>query len=394
MAGNIYDWSLTPANNSNADGDINWTENQLPSTVNNSARQLMARIAEMLLDKAPVRVSTGAANVYAVTIQSVLTAYDNGLVVAFRAHQANTGAAQININGLGLKPLRTVTATALLSGAIALNQCLSAVYVSATDEFLIFSGALDATKVPLAGGTMTGALISSTNGFVTPAADTPLITKTYDVFTSGAFSGLGRWGLFMGLAKMGLGTQDGNSFDAFKLFRYALNSTVTQEATIWSSGNTASQAEAEAGTENTRGTTSLRVAQHVDFRIASQAEMEAASSLTKLVTPGRLIHDPGNAKVWINWDMSANTIRGSRNVNSVTSNATGKDTVNFSITFSSANFSAYVSAIENLQASLNTAIGFDPDRPFTTTSASVFGQTSNGGDTDFSVACLAVFGDL
>lgn len=150
---------------------------------------------------------------------------------------------------------------------------------------------------------------------------------------------------------------------------------------------TSTQATAilDAATDSLKGT----------IEIAVQSEMEAASSTTLAVTPGRLIYDPGNVKAWVKWSMSGTpTIAGSRNVSSITDNGAGKNTANLSVTMSSINFAAQVSATENLQASLNTAVGFDPDRPFTTTSVSIFGQTSNGGDTDFDVACVSVCGDI
>ncbi|NUY33304.1 tail fiber domain-containing protein [Paraburkholderia sp. JPY303] len=40
----LYQWSTTPANNATA-GAINWAEGQAPSTVNDSARQMMADVA-------------------------------------------------------------------------------------------------------------------------------------------------------------------------------------------------------------------------------------------------------------------------------------------------------------------------------------------------------------
>lgn len=46
----LKDWSTTPANNASADAAINWAENQAPSTVNNSARAMMAVIREWYND--------------------------------------------------------------------------------------------------------------------------------------------------------------------------------------------------------------------------------------------------------------------------------------------------------------------------------------------------------
>lgn len=41
----LWQWSTTPANNANAATNVDWAENQPPSTVNNSARQMMADVA-------------------------------------------------------------------------------------------------------------------------------------------------------------------------------------------------------------------------------------------------------------------------------------------------------------------------------------------------------------
>lgn len=41
----LSQWSTTPANNANAATNVDWAENQPPSTVNNSARQMMADVA-------------------------------------------------------------------------------------------------------------------------------------------------------------------------------------------------------------------------------------------------------------------------------------------------------------------------------------------------------------
>ena len=46
MATGIKSWSSTAADNDDADANINWLENQAPSTVNNSARAMMAAIRD------------------------------------------------------------------------------------------------------------------------------------------------------------------------------------------------------------------------------------------------------------------------------------------------------------------------------------------------------------
>ena len=70
---------------------------------------------------------------------------------------------------------------------------------------------------------------------------------------------------------------------------------------------------------------------------ASQAEMEAGSSNTVSVTPGRLIHGETSCKVWCTWEANG-TISASFGVSSITDTGTGDWDVNFSTNFSSSNY--------------------------------------------------------
>jgi len=103
----IYDWSLTPGNNATADADINWAENQLPYTVNDSARQMMARIAAFWRDQGGALTSSGT-NTITLTTNNAFSAYANGMMLAFKAGGTNTGATTLNVNGIGAKGLRIV----------------------------------------------------------------------------------------------------------------------------------------------------------------------------------------------------------------------------------------------------------------------------------------------
>lgn len=127
----IYDWSTTSANNATADSAINWAEGQAPSTVNNSARVMMQRIKEFLIDLGGSVVAGGSANVLTVTASSPFTAYANGMLVRFRAITDNTGSATLNVNAIGAKPLVKITTTgetALAAGEVQEDGIYEAVY--------------------------------------------------------------------------------------------------------------------------------------------------------------------------------------------------------------------------------------------------------------------------
>src|SRR5687768_8389803 len=111
MASSIYDWSETAGDNDTADSDINWQENQIPSTVNNSARQMMGRVAEFRDDISGAILSTNVSNAFSVTTNSAFTTQANGRVISFRASASNTGAATLNVNSIGSKAIRFNSAT-------------------------------------------------------------------------------------------------------------------------------------------------------------------------------------------------------------------------------------------------------------------------------------------
>ncbi len=72
---------------------------------------------------------------------------------------------------------------------------------------------------------------------------------------------------------------------------------------------------------------------------ATQAEMEAASSSTAMVTPRRVVAHPGTAKGWIYFNGAGTVaINANYNVTSITDNGVGDYTINWTTAFSSANY--------------------------------------------------------
>lgn len=133
----FYDWSTTASNNGAIDAAINWAEFQDPSTVNDSARAMMARVAEWRKDVAPTRTSTGSGNAYAVTSDAGgSSAYRDGEIVTFIADRANTSACTLNVNARGAKAFRPAIGVDFQAGEIQANQAIIAFYRSATEEFI------------------------------------------------------------------------------------------------------------------------------------------------------------------------------------------------------------------------------------------------------------------
>jgi hypothetical protein len=128
--GSVYDWSTTASNNGNADSGVNWAESQAAASVNNSARAMMARIAELLKDLGAGTASTGASGSYLLTTSSAFTTYADGRMVGFTANHTNTGAATLNANSIGAKSIYA-DGEALLGGEIVSGVAYLAVYDAA-----------------------------------------------------------------------------------------------------------------------------------------------------------------------------------------------------------------------------------------------------------------------
>lgn len=71
---------------------------------------------------------TGAADAYVIDLAKAPTAYTDGMTVLFKAGNANTGAATLNVNSLGVKPLVRQDGTALRAGDINATEVVQASY--------------------------------------------------------------------------------------------------------------------------------------------------------------------------------------------------------------------------------------------------------------------------
>jgi len=166
---------------------------------------------------------------------------------------------------------------------------------------------------------------------------------------------------------------------------------LVSNGTSWSSG-TGEPADGSITTAKLANSsvTAAKVASGVLTSAATQAEMEAASSTTVFVSPGRHQYHPSAGKVWGHIENSAGTptpsLKQSYNIASLTDNGIGSVTSNFTTAFSAATFAAVGS---------NTEGNYDvvTFEAFATGSVRALNQrpsTSSLDDDDF---CLACFGD-
>jgi hypothetical protein len=153
----FYKWSTTAATNSSADATINWAEGQAPSTVNDSARGMMAAAAKFRNDISGTITTGGTSTAYTVTTNQVFTtaALMSGALICFIPHTDSGAAATLAVDGLTARAINVSTGVAIPTGALKTGTPYLVTYIHASTEFIMV-GALDKsllTAVDIVGGT-------------------------------------------------------------------------------------------------------------------------------------------------------------------------------------------------------------------------------------------------
>lgn len=128
-------------------------------------------------------VDTGAADAYVVTLPYVPTLTD-GFAASFRATNANAGASTVNYNGTGDKALHGADGSALVLGAIGVDQVVSTVYVSNSDTYQIMSNDIASAVASAASASAASASASAASASAS-SADADATSTAADVVSTG-----------------------------------------------------------------------------------------------------------------------------------------------------------------------------------------------------------------
>lgn len=181
---NILDWSVTAINNGNSDTSINWAEGQARSSVNDSARSMMAAHAKQRNLTNGTITTGGTADAQTFTSGISYTALPAGLFVrlAIGVGLTNTGAMTLNMDGIGAAAVLQQGGAALTAGQVVGNTY--AEFLCNGTQWLL----LDSNKVSKSGDTMTGDL-HATNVYCTGLANSGGSTLAAVTCTSLAATG-------------------------------------------------------------------------------------------------------------------------------------------------------------------------------------------------------------
>ena len=150
----LYKWSQTAAADAAADSTINWAEGQAPSSINDSARAMMAATAKYRDDIAGAIITFGTSTAYSLSSFQVFDTLTHlgGQMIAFTPHVTNGATVTMNVDSLGAKPLRSAPNTELLAGTIIQGTPYVATYNNNDGAFYLHGLFGNPYNVPLLGG--------------------------------------------------------------------------------------------------------------------------------------------------------------------------------------------------------------------------------------------------
>jgi len=135
----FWEWSKTAASNATADPTINWAEGMSPSSVNDSARAMMARTAEWRDDVSGTIATAGTSSTYTLASNQGFDtlAHLAGALIAFVPHATSGSPATLNVDGLGARPLRTSPGVELAAGMLIQGTPYVATYNNVDGAFYL-----------------------------------------------------------------------------------------------------------------------------------------------------------------------------------------------------------------------------------------------------------------
>jgi hypothetical protein len=139
MPSGLHNWSQTASSNASADSAINWAEGQAPSSVNDSARAVMAVLAKHRDDTAGSLTTGGTSTAYTLTTNTVFTtlALLSGQRLKVKFNATNGASATLNVDGLGAKALQLYSGTAVPTGMITANSIWDVTYDNSIPAFIV-----------------------------------------------------------------------------------------------------------------------------------------------------------------------------------------------------------------------------------------------------------------
>jgi microcystin-dependent protein len=168
----LYKWSPTAAANATADPSINWSEGQAPSSVNDSARAMMAAIATARQDTQAVIGAGGTASALTYTSGQGFSslALMDGQLITFVAPLTNVAGATLNVDSLGAIPICVdASGTPIPAGVLVGGTPYMVTYYNSISQFRLWNLFANPYNIPLGAGMDYWLPTTPNSSFVFPA---------------------------------------------------------------------------------------------------------------------------------------------------------------------------------------------------------------------------------
>lgn len=145
-------WSVTASSNGNSDTNANWAEGMLAPSINNSARANMAAIKGWSNQISGGCTCAGSSNAYTITSDAaaaISTAYAAGMMFMLKANHTNSGAATLNVDGVGDVAITTSDGGDVVAGDIVSGGLYLLAYNSTGPRFELIGSFAGGAYQPL-----------------------------------------------------------------------------------------------------------------------------------------------------------------------------------------------------------------------------------------------------
>lgn len=193
----FWQWLKTAASNANADGTINWQEGQPPSSVNDSGRAMMARLAEFRDDTSGLLVTGGVATAYTLTSNQGLPSTPNdGQLIAFTPNAGNGASPTLQVDGGTAFPIQTSPGVAVVSGVLVAGTPYWAKFSASASAWILSAFFSNPFSIPI------GAMVP----YIGPSPPSSAF-----VFPSGQAISRTTYSVLFGMVSTTFGTGDGST---------------------------------------------------------------------------------------------------------------------------------------------------------------------------------------
>lgn len=179
----VWRWSTTAGTNASIDPNINFAEGQAPSSINDSARAMMAQLARWRDDTAGQSATAGTPSAMTLAtsqgFQSLVGL--NNQRLAFISGFTNTPGATLSVDDTTPAPIVTANGTPVPAGAITAGGVYNVTYYNFDGSYHLHDSYGNPYNIPL-GGLLQSTLPTPPNAnFILPAGQC-LSTTTYATY--------------------------------------------------------------------------------------------------------------------------------------------------------------------------------------------------------------------